>query len=227
VEPGFSAAIRKLHGLFVRESRADAIARNLTELIAHDAKTILDVGCGDGLIDQAIMARRGDLAIEGIDLFPRPEALIPVRPFDGRAIPCADKSYDAVIFIDVLHHAADPRVLLQEAARVARQSILIKDHFAEGQPDRMILRFMDLIGNAGYSFAWSARYWPRQRWQQTFEELNLSVIESRNQLGLYPAPASRVFERTLHFAARLDLNAKAIPARVARGPECSAGKLTG
>jgi SAM-dependent methyltransferase len=224
---GFTGVIRKLHGLFVRESRADAIARNLAELIPHDASSILDVGCGDGLIDQAIMARRSGLSIEGIDLFPRPEALIPVRPFDGRAIPCADKSYDAVIFIDVLHHVSDRRALLQEAARVARQAILIKDQFAEGQPTRVLLRFMDLIGNAGYSFAWSANYWSRQQWQQTFKDLNLAVIESRNRLGLYPAPASWLFERTFHFAARLDLNASAIPDRVCQGPECSAGKLTG
>lgn len=222
----FWDAIRTLHGRFVRRSRAEVLAQHLTELLPQEATSILDVGCGDGLIDRAILARRGDLSIEGTDLFPRPEALIPVRAFDGRHLPYADKSFDAVIFIDVLHHASDADLLLREAARVARRSILIKDHFAEGRQARLTLRFMDLIGNAGYSFAWTARYWAKGRWMQAFKELNLSVIETRNRLGLYPAPASWVFERSYQFVARLDVQSQANIIAGDRDPKYSAGTRT-
>src|SRR5579872_6742559 len=181
----FWDAIRKLHGQFVRRSRAEVLAQHLTDLLPQEAASLLDVGCGDGLIDHEILARRPTLAIEGTDLFPRPAALIPVRAFDGLNLPYADKSFDAVVFIDVLHHASDAGSLLREAARVARRSILIKDHFAEGPQARLTLRFMDLIGNAGYSFAWTASYWDRAKWMQTFKQLDLSVIETRNRLGLY------------------------------------------
>jgi SAM-dependent methyltransferase len=223
----FSEPIRKLHGLLVRSSRAEVLAQHFAELIPQDATSVLDVGCGDGLIDREILARRSNLAIEGTDLYPRPEALIPVRPFDGQTLPYPDQSFDAVIFIDVLHHALDPTSLLREAARVARRSVVIKDHFAEGLVARTTLRFMDLVGNAGYSFAWYADYWPQARWLETFKELNLSLVENRNRPGLYPAPASWVFERSYQFVARLDVGNQARPFSVAQGPEYSEGKPTG
>jgi SAM-dependent methyltransferase len=203
----FSEPIRRLHGRFVRRSRSEVLSQHLAELLPDDAVSILDIGCGDGLVDQAIMARRRNLTIEGTDLFPRPEALIPVRPFDGKVIPYADKSFDCAMFIDVLHHTPNAVALLREAARVARKCILIKDHIAEGLPARMILRFMDLVGNAGYSFAWTADYWSEEQWRRAFAELNLSLGEKRTKLGLYPAPASWVFERSYQFMARLDLGA--------------------
>ena len=223
----FWEAIRKLHGQFVRRSRAEVLAQHLAELLPPEATSMLDVGCGDGLIDHEILARHPNLAIEGTDLFPRPEALIPVGAFDGLHLPYADKSFDVVIFIDVLHHAADAVFLLREAARVARRSVLIKDHFAEGPQARVTLRFMDLIGNAGYSFAWTASYWARGKWLQTFQELNLSVIETRNRLGLYPAPASWVFERSYQFVARLDVKSQADLIAGDRDPKYSAGTRTG
>ena len=223
----FWDAIRKLHGQFVRRSRAAVLAQHLAELLPSDAASMLDVGCGDGLIDSAILARRAKLSIEGADLFPRPEALIPVRAFDGQNLPYPDRSFDVVIFIDVLHHAADAVALLREAARVARRSVLIKDHFAEGFPARLTLRFMDLIGNAGYSFAWTASYWARAKWLQTFKDLNLSVVETRNRLGLYPAPASWLFERSYQFVARLDLKESREVTDGGQDPKYSAGTRTG
>jgi SAM-dependent methyltransferase len=203
----FEELIGSLHHRFVHLSRVEVLAKHLAEMIPREAESILDVGCGDGLVDRAILARRRDLSIEGADLFPRREALIPVRSFDGRTIPYADKSFDAVMFIDVLHHTVSAVSLLREAGRVARRCVLIKDHYADGLRGRLILRLMDLVGNAGQSFAWLGDYWPQERWQQTFKELNLSVIENRTRLGLYPAPASWVFERSYHFIAKVGLHA--------------------
>ena len=226
-ESASQSSIRSLHGRFVHLGRVEVLAQHLVEMIPREAASILDVGCGDGLIDRAILARRCGLSIEGVDVFPRREALIPVRPFDGRTIPYADKSFDAVMFIDVLHHTVSAASLLREGARVARRCILIKDHYAEGLSARVILRFMDLVGNAGQNFAWSGDYWPRERWRQTFKELNLVVVENRTRLGLYPAPGSWVFERTYQFIAKLDLAIQPMLVSAAQGPKYSEGKRTG
>ena len=200
-----SALINKLHGRFVHRTRVGVLTHHLAEMIPRDA-SVLDIGCGDGLIDQAILQQRPDLSIEGLDPFPRREAIIPVRSFDGQTLPFADKSFDVVMFVDVLHHTMNAPTLLREAVRVARKWVLIKDHYAEGLPAQVILRFMDLVGNAGQTFAWAGDYWPARRWDLTFKELNLTVVENRTSLGLYPVPANWIFERSYHFIAKLDLS---------------------
>jgi hypothetical protein len=73
---------------------------------------------------------------------------VTVKKFDGRSIPCGDGNFDVVIFIDVLHRTDDPMILLQEAVRVARQVIVMKNHLLKGALAYSTLRLMDWVGNA-------------------------------------------------------------------------------
>jgi SAM-dependent methyltransferase len=196
------AMVGALHEKLVFPRRVRVLADNLARLIPAGSR-ILDVGCGDGSIDRLILQERPDLTLEGIDVLVRPESRISIRPFDGSTIPHPDGSFDIVMFVDVLHHTGDPRVLLREAARVGRV-ILIKDHFREGLWAGPTLRFMDWVGNAHHGVALPYNYWTRAQWTAAFEELGLRVIEMKSSLGLYPHPASWFFDRTLHFVARLD-----------------------
>jgi SAM-dependent methyltransferase len=125
--------------------------------------------------------------------------------FNGTVIPHADKSFDTVIFIDVLHHTNDPMLLLKEAIRVARKCIIIKDHNREGFAADPLLRLMDWMGNAPNGVALPYNYWSPQQWRTAFDQLNLTILAYRSKLGLYPAPVCWIFERSLHFVARLDL----------------------
>ena len=99
--------------------------------------------------------------------------MIPVKSFDGQRIPYGNNSFDAVMFVDVLHHAEDPVGLLGEALRVSRNAVLIKDHTLEGFLAGPTLRFMDRIGNLRHGVSLRYDYWPRQRWVQAFESLEL------------------------------------------------------
>jgi len=192
-----------IHGGYVFKRRVRVLSRHLSELLPHNA-SVLDVGCGDGLIAQQIMEKRGDLTVKGIDVMVRPQTHIPVEKFDGRKIPYADASFDAVMFVDVLHHTDDPFILLQEARRVSRQAVVIKDHIRQGFLAGQTLRFMDWVGNARHGVVLPYNYWTLQQWTDAFSKLGWRLVENRTRLGLYPPPASWVFERSLHFIARLE-----------------------
>jgi SAM-dependent methyltransferase len=195
-------AIGALHQNFVAGRRVQVLARHLAALIPAGAR-VLDVGCGDGLIDRLILERRPDVSIQGIDVLVRQNTPIAVKQFDGMAIPYFDASFDLVMFVDVLHHTADPFVLLKEAQRVAG-AVLIKDHFRDGFLSGPTLRFMDWVGNARHGVALPYNYWSRLEWNRAFAELRLQFSSTNSQLALYTRPASWIFERGLHFVARLE-----------------------
>ena len=191
-----------VHGSLVFDRRTRVLAEHLGGMIPPQAK-VLDVGCGDGTIDALILDRRPDIEIQGVDVFVRPSTKIKVEVFDGRRLPAADKSFDTVVFVDVLHHTEDPLVLLREANRVARKTILIKDHTMDGLFAYSTLRFMDWVGNAPHGVVLPYNYWTARQWQSAFDQLGLKTERRVTALGLYPFPASMLFERELHFIASI------------------------
>ena len=205
--------IGALHERLVFGRRVRVLAKDLAALIPPRSRA-LDVGCGDGMIDRLIAEQRPDVSIEGIDLFVRPTTHIPVRIFDGTNIPYAIATFDVVMFVDVLHHTVDPLVLLKEALRVGKM-ILVKDHFREGFLANGTLRFMDWVGNAHHGVALPYNYWSRSQWSAAFDDLGLRASEMKVSLGLYPAPACWLFDRGLHFVARLERVEAAVPERTA------------
>jgi SAM-dependent methyltransferase len=196
------SVVKTLHDQLVYNRRMKLLAEKISEHLPKKAK-ILDVGCGDGKIDSLIMWKRPDVSIEGIDVLVRPQTHIKVSYFDGRGIPCPDASYDVVMFIDVLHHCLNPGQLLGEAKRVARESVLLKDHTRNGLLAGATLRFMDWFGNAHYGVNLPYNYWSRSQWDACFNDLGLNIRKWQDRLGLYPWPATWWFDRRLHFIADL------------------------
>ena len=192
------SVVGSLHANFVFGRRTRILAHHLGQLIPSGAH-VLDVGCGDGLIDRMIMDQTG-ASIEGIDTLIRPSTHIPVRSFSGNAIPYPDHSMDTVMFVDVLHHTSNPKILLAEAARVGR-SVLIKDHLREGFLANETLRLMDWVGNAHHNVVLPYNYLSRSEWNAAFGDIGLQVSRFEIKLHLYPAPFSWIFDRGLHFIA--------------------------
>jgi SAM-dependent methyltransferase len=193
-----------IHENFVAGRRAQVLSSLLAELIPRDSH-VLDVGCGDGLISHLLMEMRPDLSFQGIDVLIRPVTKIPVEVFDGQSIPYENDSFDAVMLIDVLHHAENPLTLLEEVLRVSCNVVLIKDHILEGFLAGPTLRFMDRVGNLRHDVSLRYEYWPRERWVKAFESFGVQVTSWNQGLGLYPWPANWVFERSLHFLACIEV----------------------
>jgi SAM-dependent methyltransferase len=196
--------IGQIHAGYVHGRRAQVLAGLLAEMLPRGAR-VLDVGSGDGLVAYLTSRKRPDVRVTGVDLLVRPRTYIPVEAFDGRVIPYGDASFDVVTFIDVLHHLEDLTPLLQEAVRVAREGLLIKDHLLKGFLARPTLRVMDWVSNAPHGIALPYNYWPEERWRQAFTALGLEVRAWKDSLNLYPRVVNWLFGRSLHFVAQLSV----------------------
>jgi SAM-dependent methyltransferase len=94
-----------------------------------DGETILDAGCGTGSLAFALAQRAHNPKIEGIDFSPayvehatqaNRDANITFRVGDICALPFADKSFDRVLSLLVLHFVPDTARAIAEMRRVAR-----------------------------------------------------------------------------------------------------------
>ena len=196
--------VGRLHGRTISQRRIERIAGIVAPLLPPKAR-VLDVGCGDGYLASRILELRRDVQIVGIDVLARPRAFIPVEMFDGRKVPFPDASFDAVTFVDVLHHTDDPSILLREARRVSRGVVLIKDHYADGVGASLTLRLMDWVGNAPHGVRLPYNYWTRSRWREAWQNEALKPSRVTTELALYPWPLSVFFDRALHFVAELEV----------------------
>ena len=118
--------VRRLMGRFER------VAGELIDGAAP--ASILDVGCGEGVLTNRWAERLGDTDVVGLDLpDPKLEAewRLTARPnlrfVVGRAeqLPFSEGEFDLVAAIEALEHIPDPDRALSELTRVARRHLLV------------------------------------------------------------------------------------------------------
>ena len=112
---------RALHGGVVFPRRVRILADRLAPRIPEGART-LDLGCGDGRIGAAVQAARPDVSVRGADVLERPQTFLEVDVFDGKTLPYADRTFDAVLLVDVLHHTDDPGALREAGVSAGDRS---------------------------------------------------------------------------------------------------------
>ena len=195
-------AFEWVHERYIKRRRERALARAIACAVPANA-SVLDVGCGDGALAAQLLRHRPDLRIHGLEVSERPVAHIPVTLFDGAQLPYGDQAFDVVLFADVLHHTPNAEALLREARRVARKAIVVKDHCADGFLAWPTLAFMDRVGNTRFGVPVPQLYLRWSEWQSLFARLSMRVESTQRRLRLYPWPLSWLFDRSLHFVARL------------------------
>ncbi|MBC8372753.1 MAG: class I SAM-dependent methyltransferase [Planctomycetes bacterium] len=196
--------VSALHGRCVYGGRVARLAAAIGDLCPKGPQKMLDVGCGDGRIAKALAGRLGDgCEISGIDVMARDAAAIPVTRYDGRTIPFDDDSFDIVLLVDVLHHTGDPAALLAEAARVARGSVIVKDHVCESRLDKWLLSFMDWVGNRPHGVVLEYNYLNAAAWDDCIAQAGLVREYETTDVKLYRRPLSVFFERRMHVLMKL------------------------
>lgn len=201
-----SKLFRSIHNKYVFQRRIQVLSDEISSVLG-DAKTVLDIGCGDGTISKLSAEKKGNgVKFSGIDVMARPTCAIDFKLFDGNTIPYADNSFDAAMFIDVLHHLDHIKEIITEARRVSSKYIIIKDHLYKSQLDYDILKFMDWVGNKPHSVEVIFNFKKEEFWRVLFEELGLEIVQFNKKIPLYPFPFNMVFGRELHFVALLKIN---------------------
>ena len=109
--------------------------RTLDELFTQaDPASILDVGCGEGVLVQQWAQRLGDRRVVGIDLedpsiqaewAKRQAPNLEYRVMKAENLPFADGEFDMASAIEVLEHVPDPAHTVAEMARVAGRWLLV------------------------------------------------------------------------------------------------------
>ncbi|KUN39955.1 methyltransferase [Streptomyces longwoodensis] len=116
-------------GLRGGEPRAEAAAAAVLDLVPHDARRLLDLACGTGIVTRRLAAARPGTRVTGVDLSPamarRAAARLPdaVVVADSRRLPFPDGTFDAVSSVWLLHlfdDGHDVRRVVAECARVLR-----------------------------------------------------------------------------------------------------------
>ena len=95
--------------------------------------SILDVGCGEGVVTERLARTTGASAI-GVDLGTeellqhwqrRESGALTFRPGSAYDLPFPDDSFDCVCALEVLEHLERPRDALAELRRVSRRALLL------------------------------------------------------------------------------------------------------
>ncbi|MGD9692973.1 MAG: class I SAM-dependent methyltransferase [Phycisphaerales bacterium] len=193
--------MRSLHRP-IYESRTRALVSAILPHLPHDAR-VLDIGCGFGTLAKALAdadpSRR--LVVEGLERVRRDGEAIPVTAYDGRTAPFADNTFDAVILADVLHHEPDPDRLLDEAARITKRFLIIKDHAPQALLAQQRISLIDWAANAPYGVPCLFRYFTPAQWRTHFSSRSLRLVEERLSMNLYPPIVNLLFGRRLQYLA--------------------------
>ena len=127
-------------------TRAEYFADILAPHVA-DGSDVLDLGCGDLSIAEALAARCRNVRILGIDVLEPARTdggpFVTFRKYDGRTVPLPDRSVDTTYLAFVLHHTDDADQVLREVVRVTRRNVVLLEDVYTNPVDKLLLKLFD------------------------------------------------------------------------------------
>jgi SAM-dependent methyltransferase len=150
-------------------------------LSPHLPGRTLDVGCWNGDITRHLGA-----GSQGIDVVMPPHPAVPVKLFDGKNIPFADKQFDNVLCCTALHHVADQDALVEEMKRVGRRVVIVEDD-VDGPCHRASVLLLHQIGGPIAGIAYRKDGFRHvQGWRDLFDRHGLRMMLCERHPGIMP-----------------------------------------
>ena len=201
----FSRFFGDFHDRLIYQRRIRAISMAIAPLLPQGL--ILDVGCGNGEFGAYMMTLRKDIRIIGLEVMLRPASAIPVVLSEGGELPLMDKCVSGVIIADTLHHTRQPDRVMRECLRVAREAVVVKDHFYENEFQKFLLRLLDLGGNVAHGVPSINNYFKREKWATMLNEVEgREVYRSEEIEGQYPGFFQPILGRGIQFVSKVSVS---------------------
>lgn len=112
------------------------ISDEIFRFIKPDYRTLVDIGCGDGLYTNNIKENFPDLTVHGFDAAASAVQIAQqkyptvkfetVSILDDKALPISDKKYDVAVIRGVLHHLSDQQKAIENAFKLADNLIIME-----------------------------------------------------------------------------------------------------
>lgn len=154
--------------------------RYLMDLIVPmvgESKKILDLGCGSGEISKALI--KSGYQVTSVDVVDKAKVEgLKVVVYDGAKIPFADKEFDVLLLITVLHHVDKFQDLLLEAKRVAKIIVVVEDVY-ESWWDRLNIWFWDSALNLEF-FGHPHNNRSDVEWKNIFKVLGFELLQEES-----------------------------------------------
>lgn len=137
-------------------------------------QALLEIGAGKGLVAHALaQATRADITL--LDVVDYNQSSLPMRVYDGTALPFPEASFDYALLVFVLHHTPDPLQVLTEALRVSRRGVFIVENHVEGFLRQRLTRAIDSIPHYQYGVPVCYHTNTAQEWCRLFAQLPVRV----------------------------------------------------
>jgi SAM-dependent methyltransferase len=159
----------------IEKARAEFNFRSIEALIPSGSR-VLDVGAWSCYLGQLLRDRMG-CEVLSLDVVDANKTDMPFQVFDGRTLPLDSGSFDVVLLLYVLHHAADDQPLLHDAIRVLRERgcLLVAEDSVDGLWNRVLT-----VGFHGYLWlvtrmSCGGTFRTADQWQERFRGAGLEV----------------------------------------------------
>jgi len=113
-----------------RNRLSDLNTKTLNRLVSEietNAKTLIDIGCGNGYLLQNIKEKHNHIRLTGFDVANKLVQKSDIHFVSGNIekLPFADRSFDVVVCTHVLEHVLHPEKAVQELKRITNKQLII------------------------------------------------------------------------------------------------------